>query len=351
MGYDLRKQPAKHLLSQISRRAALTALLAAPLVSAPLLVTLGTRTARAAAPIRLGILQYGTVQWIAETIRANHLDTQHAIELDTTTLANTDAGRVALMAGSADIVVSDWMFVASQRAAGTPLVFAPLSSATGDIMVPTASPLRTLKDLAGHSLGIAGGPVDKSWLVVQAAAKQTAGIDLAHEATLTYGAPPLLEAKLKQGELDAVLTFWNYAARLQAAGYRSLISVGDCARALGVHANLAMVGFVFHENWARAHRQALDGFLDAAADAEQLLAKSNAAWQTVRPLMQAPDEALFAALRERFISGIAHPPHAEQERGAAELFAIMLRVGGPRATAGLNRLPDGIFWPDRHEGT
>ena len=111
-----------------------------------------------------------------------------------------------------------------------------------------------------------------------------------------------------------------------------------------------MLGFVFHEDWARAHRQALDGFLDAANDAEQLLAKSDSAWQTVRPLMQAPDEALFAALRERFIRGITHPPRAEQERGAADLFAIMLRVGGSRATAGLSRLPDGIFWPD-HEGT
>ena len=150
------------------------------------------------------------------------------MSLATVKLANTSAGRVALMAGAADVVVSDWLFVAAQRAAGTPLCFAPFSTATGGVVVRGGSPIRSFADLKGRRLGIAGGPVDKSWLILQAAA-HARGIDLAATARVVYGAPPLLGAKLEQGELDAVLTYWNFVARLEAAGGREVIPVAACA--------------------------------------------------------------------------------------------------------------------------
>ncbi len=118
-------------------------------------------------------------------IRRHSLDARNGFALKPVLLANTDGGRVALMAGSADIVVSDWFFVASQRAAGTRLCFAPFSSASGGIMVPTASPVRSLSDLASLRLGVAGGPLDKSWLLVQAAAQSGVGIVLAKAEQVT----------------------------------------------------------------------------------------------------------------------------------------------------------------------
>ena len=294
--------------------------------------------------LRLGVLTFGTVQWVAETIRRHAFDRAHGFALETVTLANTDAGRVALMAQSVDVVVSDWFFVASQRAGGTALSFAPFSSASGALMAAPASPVRGIADLRGRRLGVAGGPLDKSWLLFQAAANSLAGMDVALVADVAYGAPPLLNAKLRQGELDAVLTFWNFAARLEADGFRQVISVAECARALDLPTPFSLVGFVFHETWAREHAALVDGFLAAAADAEALLASSDAEWQQVRPLMDAPDDALFAGLRRRFIDGIAHPSPAEQQRAAAELFDILLRIGGTRATSGIDRLPEGIFW-------
>jgi NitT/TauT family transport system substrate-binding protein len=301
--------------------------------------------ARATTPVRLGVLQFGTVQWLADVIRRHALDTAHGVALDTVILANNDAGRVSLMAGSADIVVSDWPFVATQRAAGTRLCFAPFTSATGAVMTRADAPITSLADLRGKRLGVAGGPTDKSWILTQAAGRSTAGIDLATASQVVYGAPPLLNAKLQQGELDAVLTFWNFAARLEAAGYRQVISVGDCASALGLPPTLSLVGFVFHQEWAEHNRPVIDGFLAAAAGADDLLATSDAEWQAVRPLMDAPDDALFASLRRRFVAGIAHPSKAEQEQTATKMFQIVLNTGGTRATSGLSALPPGIFWP------
>ncbi len=325
--------------TRLHRRTCLAAALAA--MAAP------RALAGAAAPpgLRLGVLKFGTVQWVAEIIRLHALDQAHGCALETVTLANTDAGRVALMAQSVDVVVSDWFFVASQRAAGTQLSFAPFTTASGALMVPSASPVRGIADLRGRRLGVAGGPLDKSWLLFQAAARSTAGIDVAAAAEVAYGAPPLLNAKLQQGELDAVLTFWNFAARLEADGFRQVISVADCARALALPAPLSLIGFVFHETWARENPAMVAGFLAAAADAEHRLAASDADWQQIRPLMEAPDDALFASLRRRFIEGIALPSHADQQRAAALLFDILLRSGGTRATSGIDRLPEGIFWP------
>jgi NitT/TauT family transport system substrate-binding protein len=295
--------------------------------------------------VRLGILQFGTVQWVGDIIRRHGLDMTNGFALSAVTLANTDAGRVALMAGAADVVVSDWMFVAGQRAAGTKLCFAPFSSSTGGVMVAGGSPVQSLGDLAHRKLGVAGGPADKSWLIVRAAAKGASGLDLAEAADVVYGAPPLLNAKLLQGELDAVLTYWNFAARLEAAECRQVVSVDDCARGLGLPASMCLVGFVFHEDWARQNAAAINGFLASVAAADDLLAGSDTAWQEIRPLMNAPDEPLFRRFRQRFVEGITHPSAEAQERAAAQLFEVLRRTGGAQGTDGLQSLPPGIFWP------
>lgn len=294
--------------------------------------------------LKLGVLQFGTVQWVAEIIRRHGLDRAHGFALEQVVLANTDAGRVAMMARSADIVVSDWFFVANQRDAGTLLNFAPFTSASGGLMVPDASPIRSLADLKGRRLGVAGGPVDKAWLVFRAAAREMAQLDVAAAAQIVYGAPPLLNAKLRQGELDAVLTFWNFAARLEAEGCREIVSIAACGQALGLPERLSLIGFVFHEAWARQQRALLAGFLAAVAEAEQRLAKEEADWQMIRPLMDAPEDALFERLRQRFRDGVDHPTAEAQLAAAERLFAILLRTGGRRATGDLEKLPEGIFW-------
>jgi NitT/TauT family transport system substrate-binding protein len=192
---------------------------------------------------------------------------------------------------------------------------------------------------------VAGGSVDKSWLIVRAAAKAAPGLDLTEAANVVYGAPPLLNAKLMQGELDAVLTYWNFAARLEAADFRQVVSVDECARGLGLPGALSLVGFVFHEDWAHRNEAAINGFLSAAAAADDLLAGSDQEWQQIRPLMNAPDDVLFRRLQRRFVGGITHPSVAAQEQAAAQVFDVLLRTGGTHATDGLQQLPPGIFWP------
>lgn len=123
--------------------------------------TAATAWAASETSVLLGTLQFGTVQWVADVILRNHLDAQHGFVLQTLKLANTEAGRIALMASSADIIVSDWTMAATQRAAGDKLCFAPFSSAVGGVMIPQDSAADTLRNLTGRTLGVAGGPLEQ----------------------------------------------------------------------------------------------------------------------------------------------------------------------------------------------
>ena len=114
-------------------------------------------------------------------------------------------------------MLSDWLWVARERSLGDKLVFYPSSSTLGAVMVPANSPIKGIADLKGKKLAVAGGPLDKSWLLLQALARRS-GVDLQEQATIVYGAPPLLFEKALQGETDATLTFWNFCAGLESKG-------------------------------------------------------------------------------------------------------------------------------------
>lgn len=328
------------LSSLASRRAALltgTAAIAATATGRSL-------DAKEPPALRVGVLVFGSVQWVASTILRHHLDRSHGFDLRLVKLANNDTARIALLGGSADIVVSDWLFVAAERARGIKLRFAAFSSATGAVVLGRHTVAHSLKDLAGKRLGVAGGPYDKSWMIIRAAARRKYGVDLARAASIAYGAPPLLNGKLEQGGLDAVLTYWNYAAALEVDGFQPLISVSDCAATLGLPPHPPILGYVFHGAWAAKDRQLVDGFLAAARQAESILLHSDAEWNAVRPLMHAPNERLFVLLRERFRAGIVSVDATAEEKTADRLFAIIRAEGGSSATGGLDRMPSGVFW-------
>src|ERR1700742_575392 len=150
----------------------------------------------AAETLRIGLQTTGTFAWQLDVIRRHNLDSMAGLDLKITEYASPDAGKLALNSGSVDLAVVDWLWVARARALGAKLLFYPYSSASGAIMVKADSPVHTVADLKGRTLAVAGGPLDKSWLIVQAAAIRQ-GINLKRETVLQYGAPPLMSHKLQ----------------------------------------------------------------------------------------------------------------------------------------------------------
>src|SRR5262245_41275304 len=251
-----------------------------PLLAILLLVTAAPSDAET---VRIATQKTGTLAWELAVIRSHGLDKQADLTIETQELASPEAGKIALRAGTADIIVSDWLWVSRERSLGAKLTFYPYSSALGAVMVPAPSPIHALADLKGHKLAVAGGPIDKSWLLLQASLQQD-GTDLKTESTLVYGAPPLLAEKTAGGEMDANLNYWNFCAALEARGFRRLADIADILPKLGAKGRTAMVGYVFDESWAGAHANLLARFIRMTRAAKDILATSDAEWETIAPL-------------------------------------------------------------------
>ncbi|UKJ71974.1 ABC transporter substrate-binding protein [Azospirillum brasilense] len=295
--------------------------------------------------VTIGVLKFGTVSWELDVIRHHRLDEAAGFELKLMELASGQAAQIALQGGAVDMIASDWLWVARQRATGADLTFIPHSAAVGALMVPAASPIASVADLKGKRIGVAGTPIDKSWLLLKALARDRYALDLDAAATPVFAAPPLLNQKATTGELDAVLNFWPYAARLQAAGMRTVIGVDGMMRDLGLSASVPAVGFVFHEGWARTNPAALDAFVAASRKAKAIMAQSDAEWDRLRPLMKAEDEATWAALRDQFRAGIPQRWTEEEREAAAKLYGLMAKLGGRELVGNAMALPNGTFWP------
>jgi NitT/TauT family transport system substrate-binding protein len=300
-------------------------------------------TRACAETLRIGLQTTGTFAWQLDVIRRHGLADNAGLDLKISPFASPDAGKLALNSGSVDLAVVDWLWVARARALGAKLLFYPYSSAVGAIMVKNDSPLRGITDLKGHVLGVAGGPLDKSWLIVQAAATRR-GIDLKRDATLAYGAPPLISQKLQQGETDASLNFWNFCASLEMQGYRRIFEVRDAEAALGLTEPVALIGYAFSEQFATEHRGAIDRFLAAAQKADDIMLQSDQEWDALRPLMHAGDDKTFAAYRDRTRQGMPRRSIAAEEADARVLFKALASAGGTELVGPSPELDPGLYY-------
>ena len=293
--------------------------------------------------LRAATLQIGTVNWELETIEANGLDASNGFDLVVQGMADNGATRVALAGGEADMVVADWIWVATQRAAGKDYVFIPYSTAVGGLMVPEDSEAETLADLVGGKVGIAGGPVDKSWLILRAYAEQEYGIDLAAETEQVFGAPPLIMKTALDAETDGAINFWHFLAKMEARGMRELISVATAAEALGLDPATPLLGYVLTGDFARDNPEVVEGLAQASRAAKDLLAEDPAAWEVIRPMMNAADDAEFEALKAGWIAGIPAAGGVDED-AAARMFDLMARLGGEKLVGTAETLPDGVFY-------
>jgi NitT/TauT family transport system substrate-binding protein len=296
----------------------------------------------AADTVRVTAQKTGTFAWELDVIRAHQLDRRHGVTIEATQLATPEAGKIALRGGAADVVVSDWLWVSRERALGAKLVFYPYSSALGAVMASPTSSIRTLADLRGKKLAVAGGPIDKSWLLVQAALKQD-GIDLKTEATIAYGAPALLAEKTLLGEMNATLNYWNICADLEARGFSRVADVADVLPKFGIAGRPAMLGYVFDEAWARRNSDVVTRFLAAAREAKEILATSDAEWQRIASLTGVRGESL-TVLRDRYREGIPRRPVAEEEADARVLYRILAQQGGRELVGPATELAPGTFF-------
>jgi NitT/TauT family transport system substrate-binding protein len=300
--------------------------------------------AMAAEPLRLGLLAFGTAQWEIDTMRARGLDAAHGITVQPLELAGKDASSVALLGGSVDAIVGDWLWVTRQRAMGHDLTFIPWVGMTGALLVPEGSAIKSIADLAGKRIGIAGGPQDKSWLLLRALANKRHGLDLDKATERSFGAPPLLANQLESGRLDALLTFWPSAVPLEAKGYRRLVDVANIAEELGLGKQVPLIGWIVHRPWAESHKTEIEAFRRAEAETRAAMCGPGFDWAALDPLTRAKDQPSRDGYRKGFCAGTLGRWGAEEQLSAERLFALMAELGGAELVGPSATLQPGTFW-------
>jgi NitT/TauT family transport system substrate-binding protein len=303
------------------------------------LVTVSNCFAAEKTTLRIGIQAGGTVEWELSALPAESAD----FKIEVHPVATAEAGKIALQSGAVDMIVSDWIWVSGLRAQGEDFTFYPYSSTAGALVVPANSPIQSVKDLNGKRLGIAGGELDKNWLLLQALA-QKESLDLNKTVEKTFGAPPLISEQLKQNRVDAALTYWHFAARLEATGYRQIIDGRGILKGLGIEENVPSLGYVFKQSWASSHTASVNAFFKASSAAKKQLCTDAAAWQKVIPLTKADDAATQNLLRQRYCDGGVEQWGDKEQQAAARIYTLLKAASNSQLTGKSDTLQTGTFW-------
>ncbi len=295
--------------------------------------------------IKVAALEFGTINWVLQTIKRTQLDKKNGFDLMIHPVANTQAGKIALQANAADIIISDWIWVARQRGnQQTTFSFAPYSSATGGVMVSKQSSMTQLSDLAHKKIGIAGGPLDKNWLLLQALAlKQNTHLN--NPSNTVFGAPPLLNNLFRQGDISVLVNFWHYNARLKAEGYVEFTTTQKIIEKLGVKNHIPMLGYVFRSIWAHNNDLTLNSFLVASQQASLLLCHSDPHWTAILPLTRTNNASAQALLRDGFCKGRITHFSDDDKQAVTRIYSILSDIGGQQLTGPISRLDPDLFWP------
>ncbi len=306
--------------------------------------------AQAALPkVRVGVMASGTVKWELLTMAARGLDKANGFELVIGDYATGDAADIAINGNQVEVIAKDFIVVSAQRAQGLDYTWVPHSATVGGVIVKKDSGINTVADLAGKTIVVSPNALDKSYILLRAWTQSKLGKDVTAVAKeVKFAASPLANETLTKGDAQAAMNLWNWNARLLAnPDYKQLIGTEDILKDLGVERKLPMIGWVFHEAWAKAPANvaAINGFLTASQATKQILLKDDAAWNGLKEAMGVgADNNLFLALRDQYRRGIVTTYSEDDRKAAAAAFAILAKLGGEDLVGKSPTISPGTFW-------
>ena len=289
--------------------------------------------------ISVGVLKFGTINWEMDVIKHHKLDIQSGYKLNIVPLASKNAAAVALQSKSVDIIMTDVFWVAKQQAMQKPYQLYPTTKLTGGIYARAEQNRVTFTQWLAQNpqLGIAGGQYDKNWLVTQAYLQK---LGLSKEnLQLKFAAPPLLNRMMQNQNDAAVINFWHYTTRLKTLGFEPIIDTDEMLKALNINADLPMLGWAFHEDFANNNSALLTQFLYSSHKAKQILLTSKLEWQRIKRLTKAENEDVFIQLQKDYPKTLLRS-FAEAETDsfvhAYTIFAEVLKIQ--------LEFPADVFW-------
>jgi len=293
--------------------------------------------------IKVGVLAYGTVNWELDVLKHNKLDKKYGIDVEIVKLASKNAVSIALQSNSVDVIVNDWVWVNRQKSSGKNIAFYPYSKAVGALYV-NDDKIKSLEDLSEKRLGIAGGNVDKTWLLFRAYYKNKYSKDLKDIVTPVFAAPPILYKKMLDKSLNATINFWHFNAKLDSKGFKRLLGVKEILEELNISSDIPLIGWTFNKDFANNNTKAINSFLQASYETKKLLSTSPSQWNRIKPLMKVKNEEMFKALKNGYINGIVKNFSTIHIENSKKVFDILYKEGGKKLVGNSTSLNSEIFW-------
>lgn len=322
--------------------------MAALVPAAAMVFGFGTAMAQDGPVVKAGVLGFGTVNWELDTIKREGFDVANGINLEVVGFGGNDASAIALIAGEVDLIVGDAFWVSRQRAEGKDFTWVPHSYTVGGVIVGNDSGITDVNGLRGKRIGVAGGPNDKSWLLLQAWSLDQLGENIRDAmGAIEFGSPFLINKMLADGELDAVMNFWHWNSRLlaQPDKYTQLIGTDEILTVLGVEGAVPLLGWTFSEKWAADNPEAIEGFLRSSLAAKVMLRTSDVAWDLLKERMKTTEnEQLHLTLRAQYRRGIVTSYTDADRAVAATAFSIMGGLGGEALMGPSLEMSPGTFY-------
>ena len=294
--------------------------------------------------LNIGLLKWGSVNWEMDIIKHNELDKKNNIVIKKKFFSSKNAASIALQGKAVDMIVTDWIWVSRQKAENKKYVFYPHSMSVGGILVKHDSNITDIKSLENKKLGIAGSSIDKSWLLFRAYSNKKLGKDPIEFLKPNYAAPPLLNELVVRNEIDAVLNYWHYNARLKSKGYREIITVENILKDLGIESKIPAYGWVFSEDFGKKNKGLIDSFLNASNEAKKIMLSSDNEWERIFPLTNARDRTTLIHLRDAYRNGIPLTFGNKEIEETKKVFKILAKYGGRNLVGKSNEISPGIFW-------
>ena len=296
----------------------------------------------------------GSPRYLLYAIKRFGLDHDHGFHLDVDLVTDElESGmetiRHRLDEGGTDLVDTDYISVARERAAGADVVaFHPYGRTVGGLVAPEGTDIGGIADLSGKRIGVTRR-LDKNWILTRAACREHHGFDPDETATLVEAdSRDGLTRMIREGEVDAGFQFWPLVPELTRTGpYTEVLSVSDLVQRLsGTERKLPVATFVTGESYLNERRETVRAFTAASRDAVGRLLADDDLWVEIGDrLMVDDDPAVVRAVRDGWRGMVVRDWDEGTVEGMCRLFDHLKAVAGSEAL-GVEAIPAGTFDPD-----
>jgi NitT/TauT family transport system substrate-binding protein len=259
--------------------------------------------ASAQVKVRLGDLAQSLNEIASRVMIDQGIDRKYGIAAEYRAYPTLDGLFTAIRGKDVDIGFAGWTAIAQFRSKGFPvtMVFPVGRGVTVDVIVPAASPIKSIAELKGKKVGTFAGAAGTATVLFRVVASKFHGFDPGKTGDLQFAGPGLLPALLDKGEIEAAVMFDPLAAKLTGSGkYRSIGNLADAYKA-GTGDDFLWIGYSTNDDFMRSHPEALTNFTRAWLEAVDYV-KSHPAVFEAYGKKYGLEPAAIALLRERVIA-------------------------------------------------